>query len=86
MLEEKIIQELRLKNKYETRNYFFEQIEQKKLVSRKQKMVSITLNCIEHILILTSTITGFLLLLSFVLLKNYEFSNRIKCLYNNSRN
>ena len=35
MVEEKISQEFRLENIYETRNYFLEEIEQIELISRK---------------------------------------------------
>ena len=35
MVEEKITQEFRLENIYETRNYFLEEIEQIELISRK---------------------------------------------------
>ena len=42
----------------ETRNYFLEEIEQNKLMSRKHKKVCATLNHIEHFLILASSITG----------------------------
>ena len=45
-------QEFRFKNINETRNYFFEKIEQKELISRKHKKVCTTLNYIEHSLIL----------------------------------
>ena len=58
MVEENITQEFRLKNIDETRNYFFEEIEQNELMSKKHKKVCTTLNYIEHFLILTSRITG----------------------------
>ena len=58
MIEENISQELRLKNIDETRNYFLEEIEQNELMSNNHKKVCTTLNCIEHFLILASTITG----------------------------
>ena len=45
-------QEFRFKNINETRNYLFEKIEQKELISRKHKKVCTTLNYIEHSLIL----------------------------------
>ena len=51
-------QEIRLKNISETRNYLPEEVNQNKLVSRQHKKVCTTLNYIEHILILASTITG----------------------------
>ena len=51
-------QEFRFKNIDETKNYFFEEIKQNELMSRKIKKVCKTLNYIEHFLILASTITG----------------------------
>ena len=57
MVEEKISQELRLKNIGKTRNYFLEEIEQNELISRKHKKVCTTLNYTEHFLILGSIIT-----------------------------
>ena len=51
-------QEFRLKNIDETRNYFLNETEQNELMSKKHKKVCITLNYIEHFLILASTITG----------------------------
>ena len=44
-------QEFRLKNIDETRNHFLEEIEQKKLMSRKYKSVCAFLNYNEHFLI-----------------------------------
>ena len=62
MGEENISQEFRLGNDEtkidETKNYFLEEIKQNKLTSKKHKRVGITLNYIEHFLILASTITG----------------------------
>ena len=57
MVEENISQEFRLKNIDETRNYFFEVIEQNELISRKHKKVCTTLHYIEHFLNLGSAIT-----------------------------
>ena len=51
-------QELRFKNIDQKSNSFPEQKEQNKLMSRKHKSLCTTLNYIEHILILASTITG----------------------------
>ena len=42
MVEENITQEFRLKNIDETRNYFFEEIEQNELMSKKHKKVCTT--------------------------------------------
>ena len=58
MVEENISQEFRFKNIGETRNYFHEEIEQNKLISRKHKKVFTNLNYIEHFLILAPAITG----------------------------
>ena len=59
MVEENIIQEFRLKNIDQTRNYFLEEIKQNELISKKHKNVCTTLNYIELFLILDSSITGF---------------------------
>ena len=40
------------------KNYFFEEIKQNELMSKKHKKVCATLNYIEHLLILVSTISG----------------------------
>ena len=58
MAEENLSQEFRLKNKHETRNYFLEEIGQNELEGRNHKKLCTTLNYIEHVLILASTITG----------------------------
>ena len=58
MAEEDIIKELRLKNTDKTRHYFFEEIKQSELMSRKHKKICLTLNYIENCLILPSTNTG----------------------------
>ena len=58
MVEENINQEFRLKNIDETRNYFLEDLQQNELMSKKCKKFCKTLNYIEHLLILASTITG----------------------------
>ena len=51
-------QEFKLKNIGETRNFFLEEIMQNELMSRKHKKVCTTLNYIEYVLILASTIAG----------------------------
>ena len=51
-------QEFRLKKIDETRNYFLQEIEQNKLISRSTKKNCATLNYIEHFLILAFVITG----------------------------
>ena len=58
MAEESIRQEFRLKNINETRNYLMEEINLNELISKKHKKVCVSLNYIEHFLILASTITG----------------------------
>ena len=60
MVDKNICQEFRLKNINETRNYFFEEIKQNELMSKRHKKVCTTLNYIEHFLILASTATGFI--------------------------
>ena len=47
-----------MQNTEETKNYFLEEIKQNELMSRKHKKVSKTLNYFQHVLILTSAITG----------------------------
>ena len=90
MVEESISQEFRLKNIDETRNYFFEEIEQNKLMSKKNKNVCATLNHTEHFLILTSTVSGCISISTFVSLVGFlsglRFCNRFKNLCNNYRN
>ena len=66
MVEENISQEFRLKNIDETRNYLIEEINRNELMSKKHKKVCITLNYIEHFLILASTITGCISISAFV--------------------
>ena len=50
MSDENIIQEFRFKNIDETRNYFFEEIKQNELMSKKYKKLCKSLNYIEHFL------------------------------------
>ena len=58
MAQENISQEFRLKHIYETRNYFLQKRKRNELIYKKHKKVCITLNYVEHFLILFSTITG----------------------------
>ena len=58
MVDKNICQEFRLKNINETRNYFFEEIKQNELMSKRRKRVYTTVKYIEHFLILASTVTG----------------------------
>ena len=60
MADKNICQEFRLKNINEIRNYFFEEIKQNELVSKRRKKVCTTLNYIEDFLILASTVTGYI--------------------------
>ena len=57
MTEENISQIFILKNIYETRNYFIQEINHNDLMSKKYKKVFAVLNYIEQLLILTSTVT-----------------------------
>ena len=50
-------QEFRLKNINETRNYFFEEIKQSELMSKKHKNLCKTLNYVDQFLILASAVT-----------------------------
>ena len=52
------MQEFRLKNIDETRNYLSEEINQNELMSKKHKKVYRVLNYIKHLLILISAVTG----------------------------
>ena len=58
ILEENIIQEFRLKNIHETRNYFIEQINEIDLMSKKHVEVSKGLNYTECLLIFASEVIG----------------------------
>ena len=58
MDKQNISEEFRLKNIDETRNYFLKEIEQNELMSRKHKKAFLTLNYIEHFLVLASAVTG----------------------------
>ena len=57
MIEENLSQEFRLKNTDETRNYFLEETHENELMRKKHKKVCLTLNCIEHFLLLASVVT-----------------------------
>ena len=58
MSKENISQEFRLKNINETRNYFIKEINQNELMTKKYKKVCRILNYIEHLFLLTSTVSG----------------------------
>ena len=51
MADENIIQEFRLKNIDETKNYLIEEINRNELMSKNKRKVCTTLNDIEHFLI-----------------------------------
>ena len=65
MTNENMNQEFRLKNIDETKNYSLEEINQNELMSRKDKKVCTTKNCIVHFVILASAITGCISISSF---------------------
>ena len=58
-------QEFRIWKIDEIRNYILEEIKQNKLMSRKHEKVCVTLNYIEHFLILASAVTGCISLSAF---------------------
>ena len=58
MPEENIYQEFRLKKIDVIRTCFVEEINQNELMSKMQKTVCKVLNCIDHLPIVISTITG----------------------------
>ena len=58
MPEENINQEFRLKKIDEIRNYLIEEINQNRLMSKKQKQGCRVFNYIEHLLIIISTTSG----------------------------
>ena len=62
MSEENITRQFRLKNIDETQNYLIEKINQSELMSKKHKKV---VNCIEHLLILISTVTVYISIYTF---------------------
>ena len=56
MTEKNISQESRLKNIYETKNYFVEERDQNKLLSKKTNNICMILNYIERFLITASVV------------------------------
>ena len=56
MTKENKSQEFRLKNLEEKKNYFIKEIDKDKLMSTKHKKVCMTLNYIEHFIILVSAV------------------------------
>ena len=65
MSEESMSQEFRLKNIDEVRNYFIEVIKQNELVSKKHKKACRFYNYIEHLIILISTVSGYVSISAF---------------------
>ena len=66
MSQENISQEFELlKNIDETKSYFFEEKKQNELMSKNHKKVCTTLNYIEQVIILASTIIGFISISAF---------------------
>ena len=57
-IKEKISQKYRLKTIAEAKDYFLEEIKQNELMTKKHKRVSLTLNYIDHLPIVISTVTG----------------------------
>ena len=70
MAEENISQEFRLNIIEETRNIFIKELDQDGLISKKDKKVCRTLNCIEEFLILDSVVNGCISILAFASLQN----------------
>ena len=68
MGKENISQEFRLKNRKEINNYSMKETDQNKLVSKDHKKFSAILNCINHLFILASAITGCVSLSNFTCL------------------
>ena len=60
MTQENINQEYILKNIDERRNYFIKEINQNELMSKKHKKVFRVLSYIENLLLLVSTVTGYI--------------------------
>ena len=58
MVEENKDQEFRMKNIDDTINHFIKEIKQNGFMSKKHKKVCTVSNYIEHLLILTSAVTG----------------------------
>ena len=65
MPEESINQEFRLKKLDEIRNYLIEEINRNELMSRKHKKVCRVFNYIDYLLIVTSTIIGWVSISAF---------------------
>ena len=61
-----------MKNIDETRNYLIEEVNWNELISEKHKKVCITLNYIEHFLILGFTIIGWVFISAFAFLAGIQ--------------
>ena len=91
MSEENISQEFRLGEIDEKRNYFTEEIKQNELVSKKHIKICNILSYTEHLIILASTVTGYVSISAFVSLayipvcRYSKFCNNNKILRNNCR-
>ena len=68
MIEENISQEFGLKVIAKTRNYFLEEIEQSKMMSKKHKKVCATLSYTEHFAVLASALLQLLDVFQFLYL------------------
>ena len=77
-------------NADETRIYFFEEIEQNELMSRKYKQVCTTVNYTEHFLIIFCNYGVYFIycfcFFAWYSYRNYEICDRIKILSNSCRN
>ena len=60
-----------MKNIDETRNYLIEKINENELMSKKHEKVYIVLNYIEHLLVLTSTVSGWVFISNFASLVGF---------------
>ena len=80
MSEESISQEFRLKNIDEVRNYFIEVIKQNELMSKKYKKACRFLNYIEHLIILISTVSGYVSISAFASLVGIPIGNTISAI------
>ena len=77
IVEENLSQEFKFKNIEKIKNYFIEEIDQNKLIGKKHKKVCPVLNYIEHLLISSSTVTGFTSISAFTFLVGVHI--RITC-------
>ena len=71
MFKEKISKEFRLQNIDETENYLIEKINENELMSKKHEKVYIVLNYIEHLLVLTSTVSRWVFISNFASLVGF---------------